>query len=160
MQNSEAITDHFTCTSGNVIYCITFTLWAKSYPSAKQGDDKATDSENTFETQKKRKGAVKQVSAGVALCNMVGFVNMTVLNFRCGEVSRKVELLSIFATVKSFTVQHNLVWSRSVFLRYANQKAEQQILRPASTLPSKFRPLMSHGTTSTETYFAVPLHMF
>ena len=76
-----------------------------------------------------------------------------------GQVSRKVELLSIFATVKSFTVQHNLVWSHSVLLRYANQKPEQQILRPASKLPNKFRHLMSHGTTSTETYFEAPLHI-
>ena len=59
----------------------------------------------------------------------------------------------------SFIFQHHLVWSRSVLLRYANQKPEQQILRPASTLPNKFQPYLSHGKTSTETYFAAPLHI-
>ena len=49
--------------------------------------------------------AVKQLSAGVAPCNMVGFVKL----FRTSvsrQVSGKVELLSISATVKSFTVHY------------------------------------------------------
>ena len=37
-KRSIKITDHFTCTSTNVIYCVTCTL-CKSYTSAKQGDD-------------------------------------------------------------------------------------------------------------------------
>lgn len=37
-KRSIKITDHFTCTSASVIYCITCTL-CKSYTSAKQGDD-------------------------------------------------------------------------------------------------------------------------
>ena len=44
------------------------------------------------------KGAAKQVSTGVALCNMVGFVKL----FRTSvarQVSRKVEPLSTSATV-------------------------------------------------------------
>ena len=44
-KQSIKITDHFTCTSANVIYCITCTL-CKSYTSAKQGDDLVTDSED------------------------------------------------------------------------------------------------------------------
>ena len=49
--------------------------------------------------------AVKQVSAGVAPCNMVGFVKFFCTSVS-RQVSRKVELLSISATVKSFTVQY------------------------------------------------------
>ena len=49
--------------------------------------------------------AVKQVLAGVAPCNMVGFVKLFLTSVS-RQVSRKVELLSISATVKSFTVQH------------------------------------------------------
>ena len=63
------------------------------------------------------------------------------------QVSRKVDLLSISATVKSFTVQHDLVLSRSVFLRYANQKPEEQVSRPALTLANMFRPFISHCAT-------------
>ena len=40
-KRSIKITDHFTCTSAKVIYCITCTH-AKSYTSAKQGDDLET----------------------------------------------------------------------------------------------------------------------
>ena len=45
-------------------------------------------------------GAAKQVSAGVAPCNMVGFVKL----FRTSvarQVSRKVELLSTSATARN-----------------------------------------------------------
>ena len=70
--------------------------------------------------------AVKQVSAGVAPCNMVSFVKLFWTSV-ARQLSRKVELPSISATAKSFTVHHHLVWSRSVLLRYANQKPEQQI---------------------------------
>ena len=38
-KRSIKITDHFTCTSANVIYCITCTLCKKLYISAKQVDD-------------------------------------------------------------------------------------------------------------------------
>ena len=71
-------------------------------------------------------GAVKQVSAGVAPCNMVSFVKLFWTSV-ARQVSFKVELLSISATATSFTVHHHLVWSRSVLLRYVNQKPEQQI---------------------------------
>ena len=70
--------------------------------------------------------AVKQVSAGVAPCNMVSFVKLFWTSV-ARQISRKVELLSISATAKSFTVHHHLVWSPSVLLRYSKQKSEQQI---------------------------------
>ena len=70
-------------------------------------------------------GAVKQVSAGVAPCNMVSFVKLFWTSV-ARQVSFKVELLSISATAKSCTVHHHLVWSRSVLLRYANQKPEHK----------------------------------
>ena len=53
-------------------------------------------------------GAVKQVSAGVAPCNMVSFVKLSWTSV-ARQASRKVELLSISATAKSFTVHHYIV---------------------------------------------------
>ena len=50
-KRSIKLTDYFTCTSANVIYCITCD-YAKSYTLVKQEDDQVTDSENTFATQK------------------------------------------------------------------------------------------------------------
>ena len=50
-KRSIKITDHFTCTSANVIYCITCTYCNKLY-IGEQEDDWVTDSENTFGTWK------------------------------------------------------------------------------------------------------------
>ena len=50
--------------------------------------------------------AVKQVSAGVAPCNMVGFVKRFSTSVS-RQLSCKVEMLSICATVKSFTVHYS-----------------------------------------------------
>ena len=50
-KRSIKITDHFTCTSANVIYCITCTHCNKLY-IGEQEDDWVTDSENTFATWK------------------------------------------------------------------------------------------------------------
>ena len=49
-KRSIKITDHFTCTSTNVIYCITCTLCKKLYFGETGRRLKATDSENTFAT--------------------------------------------------------------------------------------------------------------
>ena len=38
-KRSIKTTDHFTCTSSSVIYCITYTLCKNGYTSPKQGDD-------------------------------------------------------------------------------------------------------------------------
>ena len=73
-----------------------------------------------------RKALWNKFQQALQPCNMVGFVKHFWTSV-ARQVSRKVELLSISATAKSFTVHHHLVWSRLVLLRYANQKPEQQI---------------------------------
>ena len=47
-KRSIKITDHFTCTSDNVICCITSFHCKKNFTLVKQEDVKVTDSENTF----------------------------------------------------------------------------------------------------------------
>ena len=68
-KRSIKITDHFTCTSANVIYLL--ALFAKSNISAKQVDDKATDSENIFATLSKTTKTYLNRSLDTLICRII-----------------------------------------------------------------------------------------
>lgn len=58
-KQSVKITDHFMCTSINVIYCIISTYCKKKYTSLKQEDDFVINSLHPCDTERNGKGASK-----------------------------------------------------------------------------------------------------
>ena len=117
-------------------------------------------------------GATKQVSAGVAPCNMVGFVKL----FRTSvarQVSRKVERLFYFQQLTTVAVVNKKEFHRATPLRETclvrschatlhkpirnrNKSATihgNNILRPVPTFPNQIRHFMLHSAMPAETCF-------
>ena len=113
-------------------------------------------------------GVAKQVSGGIAPCNMVSFVNL----FRFSvarQVSQKVEPLYTSATVAAIVVvtpPRGTGLARSCYVTLRKQIRNRlgrvnNISRPVSTFPNEFRPFMLHSATLAQTFFffEAPLHL-
>ena len=118
-------------------------------------------------------GAAKQDSAGVAPCNMVGFVKLFWTSV-ARQVSRKVEPLSTSATVATIAVVIKTRvspcnttwwnWSRSILLRYAakaNQKPEQQHFETSFNVPEQVSTFCVTRCNACWNLFCIAVaHMF